>query len=613
MKHIETPYGVNRGKALGFLILCLGIQIGAVILADLVQQDFGRVEVRNVVFSNYNALAVRAKLFRPRGANGGHPVPGIVFIHGYQNNRETSDAYGLELARRGFAVLAIDALGRGNSDLPGDPRRPDFDPTYGGKTSLAFLRSLPFVNPRAIGLMGHSLGGEMAYRLALNDPDVRATAFSGFGYTLEATTDRPKNMLMIIGQYDEFRRRMTGVRNIEKEWLSTPQSRKVFPVPDPRPGTTYGDFALGTARRVFIPPITHIQESHDRDAVAEALDWLGRALAPDPRYWLDPRRQTWPIKEGATLLALLAGLAALMPLGALLLDTKWFQPIKCAVPPFYYCSWKSYLKFSALNGLLLWLYLPLIFLLFGIHVYLVKIDRAFPLMMVNGIVWWFFWINLIGFGFIFSWYKRRAPETRLAWLDLGVSFRQRGLALDLRLLGRTLLLAALLFAFAYGSEHLLETLFIIDFRFIFPFASDLTPERAWIGLRYFPFLLVGTLFLGLFIHGPLRLPARRTGLKTCFAWSFYNLLALITPLLLFLAVQYVPLLTTGFIPFEGPGGLFIPFIQSLFHLIAVLLLTIPLSTWFFQLTGKIYLGAILNAALITWMFASSQVIAPLPI
>jgi hypothetical protein len=59
--------------------------------------------------------------------------------------------------------------------------------------------------------------------------------------------------------------------------------------------------------------------------------------------------------------------------------------------------------------------------------------------------------------------------------------------------------------------------------------------------------------------------------------------------------------------------MFIPFIQGLFHLIVVLLLTVPLSTWFFQLTGKIYLGAVLNAALITWMFASSQVIAPLPI
>ena len=31
------------------------------------------------------------------------------------------------------------------------------------------------------------------------------------------------------------------------------------------------------------------------------------------------------------------------------------------------------------------------------------------------------------------------------------------------------------------------------------------------------------------------------------------------------------------------------------------------------ITGKIYLGAMTSAALVSWMFASSQVIAPIPI
>ena len=48
-------------------------------------------------------------------------------------------------------------------------------------------------------------------------------------------------------------------------------------------------------------------------------------------------------------------------------------------------------------------------------------------------------------------------------------------------------------------------------------------------------------------------------------------------------------------------------------IIGVLILVIPLSTWFFQLTGKIYMGAFLNAALVAWMFTSSQVIAPIPV
>ena len=111
----------------------------------------------------------------------------------------------------------------------------------------------------------------------------------------------------------------------------------------------------------------------------------------------------------------------------------------------------------------------------------------------------------------------------------------------------------------------------------------------------------------------MRLAPRKSGLRTFLVWSFFNLLALIIPLVILLMVQYLPLFFTGYIPFVGPGGMFIPFMQGLFHMIIVLLITIPLSTWFFLLTGKIYLGAILNAALVTWMFVSSQVVAPLPI
>ncbi len=170
---------------------CLLLSLAAFVTASLVQQDFGRVEVGNVTYPNANGIPIRAKLLVPKGLSGSHQGPGIVYIHGYQNNRETSDAYCIELARRGFVVLEIDAIGRGNSGNPGDPGAPDFDSSYGGRTSLEYLRSLDCVDPSRVGLMGHSLGAEMAYALALHDPDVRALAFSGFAYTTAATPEMP--------------------------------------------------------------------------------------------------------------------------------------------------------------------------------------------------------------------------------------------------------------------------------------------------------------------------------------------------------------------------------------------------------------------------------------
>jgi hypothetical protein len=165
----------------------------------------------------------------------------------------------------------------------------------------------------------------------------------------------------------------------------------------------------------------------------------------------------------------------------------------------------------------------------------------------------------------------------------------------------------------YISEYILEWAWNIDFRFIWPFASDLTPYRWFMFLLYFPFLLVCFLQTGVFLHGQLRRPKKEGWLKTFFSWSFWNILALAGPLILLILVQYVPLFTTGFIPLEGPGGLFVVFMLNLFHTLALLVITSILSTWFFQITGRIYTGALVNAALVAWIFASSQVIAPIPL
>ena len=109
-------------KSVVALVVCLLVCAGAVVTASLAQRDFGRVAVSDVYFRNFNGIPVRAKLFRPVGATERSPAPGVVYIHGYQNNRETGDAYSIETARRGIVVLNIDAIGRGHSGIPGDPK-----------------------------------------------------------------------------------------------------------------------------------------------------------------------------------------------------------------------------------------------------------------------------------------------------------------------------------------------------------------------------------------------------------------------------------------------------------------------------------------------------------
>ena len=603
----------RKSKAWLAFALCMIALVGASWLASRVQQDFGGVVVENVTYLNYNGIPVRAKLLRPKAASAQAPVPGILYIHGYQNNRETSDPYAVEFARRGMVVLSIDAIGRGNSGVPGDLSDPQFDHTYGGLTSLKFLKALPFVDLEAVGLAGHSLGAETVYRLALMDQSVRALVISGFAYDGKATAAMPRNMLMIFGRYDEFRRRMTGTRDFEGEWMTTALSRRVIGTEKPELGRTYGSFEQGTARRVFMPPVTHLGTSHNRAAVAEAVRWMRKALTPDDRYWVPADRQIWPIKEWATLAAMLAGLGALMPLALMLLRTTFFSSLQAPAGAHFACGPKSYFRGAAANAVLMWLYFPLIFALFGVHVYLVPIDGAFPLMMVNGVVWWFLWVNIIGFLIFRRWFKKRHRRRGLTLFDLGVSFSRERFDLGGGRLVKTFLLAVLLSAFVYLCEHTLERVLIVDWRFVFPFASNLTPYRLGLWMVYFPWLLIGFVLLGIFLHGRMRRAPKSGWMKTFLSWTAANLLVLVGPLSLLLMVQYVPLFSGGNMPLVGPGGMFVAFTHVLIHVILVLILVVPLSTWFFQLSGRVYLGAAVCAAIVTWMFASSQVVAPIPV
>ncbi|HNU91560.1 MAG TPA: alpha/beta fold hydrolase [Spirochaetota bacterium] len=612
---MNTDSMFNTGKGLKALLAFVALQlvfIGAVYTAHRIQTDSGSVEVSNVYFQNEDGNRIRGKLFRPVTATEADKHPGVLFIHGYQNNRESGDSYCIELGRRGFVTLSIDAIGRGNSDPPHDMDDPRFDKTFGARSSAKYLASLPFVDSRRVGVMGHSMGAEYSYWIALEDPSIRAVAIVGNAYDKRATRDRPKNMIMIIGEFDEFRDRFTATTNIMEQWMKTETTLNAFPVADPRFNTTYGDFAKGTARRVFVTRISHVQESHSRACIAEALDWMRLSLGPPESLWKDKNDQTWQIKEAMTLLAMLACFLSLLPLGLVLLRRPFFRPIRQGQAFGYACPEGKWWKYAAINGALMWLYLPLIMTLFAIHKFVVPVDRVFPMLLVDAIVWWFVIINLIGLMLLRRWYGKESSSGGLSWYDLGIShFRERW-GLDGGRIGRTVLLGMLLFGFIYACEYTSERLALVDFRFIYPLLSDLTPYRVLMFALYFPFILFGFLVLTSFVHGQIRRAEKPSWWRTYGSWTGRNILALITPLFLFLLVQYVPLLTTGFIPFEGPGGVFVVFIIELFFIMLTLTIVMIQSTWFYQITGTIYLSALMNALVVTWLFASSQVIAPIP-
>ena len=593
----------------GILVMLIG-QVGAY----AAMTNGFTVKVSNVAIINKNGLTVRGKLYQPPTATVTTPAPGVVYLHGYQNNRETSDPYGIELARRGFVVITLDTLGRGNSDNQFDEDDPNFDPTYGADSAFVFLQNLPFVDADRCGLGGHSLGGEMSYAAAAANPDVKAIVFSGYGYLETATLDNPKNMLMILGKYDEYRERMTGTDDFEAEWMSSPQTLAAIGSTGLAFDTTYGSFTDGTARRVHMTMTTHVGESFDQGAIAEAINWYHQALDPDAPLTIPTDQQIWRYKEYGSLVALVAGIFSVMPAAVLLLGVKPFSALAGTPASNYVCDRKTFRKAFLINGGLTLLFLPLVLTIFGLHVYVVRIDKVFPMMMVNGVVFWFLVINIIGFLIFRKWLKKhREADPVINAQELGISNSEEKIRLSWSRIWRTLLLAGVLFAFVYALEAIPESLLLVDWRYKFPYASDLTGYRFLMLLLYFPLFLIGFTQVNILLQAQLRPKPGRTYFATILRKSVVGILVMIIPLAFMMALQYVPLFVAGIVPFVGPGGALVGFVINIEHMIVLLALMIPVGTVLYEATGSVYPGAVLNALIVTWMFTSSSVIAPLPI
>ena len=602
---MKTENKIIRPTASRVLLLCLILFLAAEFLGHWILTGLGTVDVSNVWIRNTNDLMIRGKLFVPEGVSESSPAPGVVYLHGYQNNRETSEPYAVELSRRGVVVLCLDTLGRGNSDNQFREDEPGFDETYGGLAAFEYLRELPFVDAQRCGMGGHSLGGEMAYTAALANPEIKALVFSGFAWDLRAGKTSPQNMLMIFGKYDEYRRRMTGVRDFQEEWMTTPQTYAALGISDPVFDETYGSFEDGTARRVHMTDTTHVGESFDAGAIAEAVSWFQKALGTGSS--LDPRRQVWRVKEICSLIAMLAAVFSIIPLSLLLLKSRPFAMLAGRPGTSYVCTRGDFRKAVLINGILSLLYLPLILTIFGIHVYLVPIDRAFPMMMINGIVFWFIIINAAGFLFFRRWFKKvRIQRPEVTGSELGIK-PERSVVL------RSFLMAAVLFLYVYLLQAGMERLLLIDFRYKFPYASDLTPFRGLMFVEYFVLFLTGYLGFNIFLQAQIRPAAGATWFRTSFITSIRNILVVIIPLLVIMAVQYIPLFLSGAVPFVGPGGALVGFVINLEHMCLILVMMISLSTFLYNSTGTIYTGAFINAMLVAWMFTSSSVIAPIPV
>ena len=85
------------------LILCL---VSAIVASAV--QTSGGIRIKEMSWESPSGHQLAAYLYIPQNATKDTPAPGVVTIEGWYNNKEMQDLYSIELARRGYVVLALD-------------------------------------------------------------------------------------------------------------------------------------------------------------------------------------------------------------------------------------------------------------------------------------------------------------------------------------------------------------------------------------------------------------------------------------------------------------------------------------------------------------------------
>ena len=282
----------------GFFILGCALILAGSLLANAIQTS-GGVALHDVRFTGDGGKVQSALIYQPASATAAHPAPAVLVSHGYINTREMQSPFAIELARRGFVVLAMDMIGHGNSEGavklgPGQ--------NLGGPAALAYLQSLPYVDKANIGLEGHSMGGVPIATAAASQPDgYKAIVFEGStpGFLGAKAPAKLNNLAVVFGQYDEFAPLMWGVPKGSLVSQS-PKLAKAFGVEGPvLVGKIYGTIPDGSARVLENPPVTHPWEHFSRAGVGGAVDWFQKTLAGEANP-LAPNDQIWLWKDIGT-------------------------------------------------------------------------------------------------------------------------------------------------------------------------------------------------------------------------------------------------------------------------------------------------------------------------
>jgi hypothetical protein len=624
------------------LLLCIAIAL--VLLGSLgayfVHTSGGNVKITDMTYVTEDGARMSALLYVPDSVSVENPAPAIVSCHGYNNTREVQDINAVELSRRGYVVIAIDEYDHGGSSFP-DPRiNKGVAVDMGAYSALQYLGTLPYVDAKRIGMVGHSMGGSTvqfgaikAYAKQEKNPAIIVPkavmpTSQAFIPNKEVTAillgKYPVNVGIVFGQYDEWAENMWNVPrgsdiNISKKAIAGMGFS----------GAEYGAYyvfgnnkkltreeaiaaaAEGKLRVIFQPQIEHPKLHFSTVAVGYILDYFDITLKGGKEA-MPATDQTWPWKQFFTLLVMVGFFLFIIPFALLMLEIPYFKTIIQPEPVapsivttakdklvywiiFIICLLPAPLLFNWATGYPIGIksmnrYVPTVF----------PLNSYFQMPCINGTVLLMLLVGAILLAIFIGTYFLFMKKNNVTFDNLGVRMSGGNI-------GKSILLALIVFVATYSLLVIADFFFLSDARFWVFSIKTLTPIKFFVLLKYLPFFLFFYLIISLLLNSFTRIRGASETTNIVLM-----ILATITGLATLTILDYTWLFTTGiklfpYVPFppkmtSALAGLFV------WNFLFILPLAAVSARLLFRKTGSIWLGGFVNSLIVT-LFSISNTVA----
>ena len=605
-----------RTKWIVLLAALLIAAFVALTLANGIQTDHGNIAVTDGVIDAWRGEehlgSMTYKLYTPKTATANSKAPGVLLLHGYQNDRETNAAYAIELARRGVVVLSLDEYGHGftepglkergyvnhtvkvnygedsvelgtfkkvgstvryrilmnfsNLSFFNDHYSKDedgnsvVDSSCGGTAAYAVLATMDNVDSTRLGISGHSMGTWAGWSVAAayagTEYEPRATVLQCGELFRESVYDTNKirfnNVLLLQAKWDEFSYFRDYKRVVNDDLLRSDLRCEFLGTTADKAAwdTTFGSFADGTARRMELLYTNHRLTTHNARGLSVALDWFKEAFGAESMNALPSTDQIAMGKEWLVLFAMLATLLAMVPLAELLLTIPFFAAIPQPLPPKANIKPRGkWWRAAVITMLIAGFTYPFMTQL-G-HALLPLPEGIFRMTVGNGFIGWYSLLIIVMIvTSLTAWRKAKKTDTFDGFYGMGLGTESEPRKIGWKLLGRSALLVLCLLLMVYAVVALAGCLYLLDLRFIWPFFKTFTWARLGQFCAYIP--LFGLFFLlnNSKIMASLRTEATyEPGAKGFFGSWWRNALMMVGGVLIIVLIEYIP-----FFLGIGPGA-----------------------------------------------------------